>query len=81
MNSVFVKVAGCKSVTLLKMNSFDGFLKVFLILEMTKVCEKFKFVIISVRDKNSNFFIESVISFHFVNPFSDTASWLFFQDL
>ena len=45
---------------------------------MTKVCEKFKFVINSIRDKNSNFFIESAISFHFVNLFSDTAAWLFF---
>ena len=34
---------------------------------VTKICEKFKFVINSVRDKNSNFFSESVISFHFVN--------------
>ena len=34
---------------------------------LTKICEKFKFVINSVRDKNSNFFRESVISFHFVN--------------
>ena len=43
----------------------------------TKICEKFKFVINSTRDKNSNFFNESVISFHFVNLFSDSASWLY----
>ena len=39
---------------------------------VTKVCEKFKFVINSVRDKTSNFFRESVISFHFVNQCLET---------
>ena len=33
----------------------------------------------SIRDKNSNLFIELVISFHFVNLFSDIAPWLFFK--
>ena len=33
----------------------------------------------SIRVKNSNLFIESVISFHFVNLFSDIAPWLFFK--
>ena len=33
----------------------------------TKICEKLKFMINSVRDKSSNFFIESAMSFHFVN--------------
>ena len=33
----------------------------------------------SIRDKNSNLFIESVISFHFVNLFSDIVPWLFFK--
>ena len=30
---------------------------------VTKICEKFKFKINSVRDKNPNFFSESVITF------------------
>ena len=48
---------------------------------VTKFSEKFKFVKNSICDKNLNLFSESVISFHFVNRFSDTASLLFFQDL
>ena len=59
-------------------NSFQFVTKIQFV---TKFSEKFKFVKNSICDKNLNLFSESVISFHFVNRFSDTASLLFFQDL
>ena len=59
-------------------NSFQFMTEVKL---MIKICEKFKFVKNSICDKNLNLHSESVISFHFVNLFSETVLLLFFQDL